>query len=112
MKAIRLILDKPIVEGSLAPETYGFLFEAGTIGDSNFGKYLEDKMSVDPRNCKVNPEGAAVYVDVDNEKASSVNCITIDTDGEQRIVDLLGRKVNKMKKGNMYIVNGKKYIKE
>ncbi len=111
LKAIRLILDKPIVEGSLAPETYGFLFEAGTIGDSNFGKYLEDKMSVDPRNCKVNPEGAAVYVDVDNEKASSVNCITIDTDRELRIVDLLGRKVNKMKKGNMYIVNGKKFIK-
>ena len=112
LKAIRLIMDKPIVEGSLRPDTYGYLFEAGTIGDANFGRYLEDKTSVNPQDCKVNPEGAAVYVDVDNNKASSVNGITVDEDREQRIVDLLGRKVNKMQKGNMYIVNGKKFIKE
>ena len=61
--------------------------------------------------CHVNAKTTLGYY-IDNNKASSVNGITVDEDREQRIVDLLGRKVNKMQKGNMYIVNGKKFIKE
>lgn len=38
------------------------------------------------------------------------NILNVERQHEQ--FDLLGRKVNKMKKGNMYIVNGKKFIKE
>ena len=111
LNAYKFTFDKPITEGELVSTSYTFVIEAATFGDSNFEKYLNGDSNVKKSKCHVNAKTTLGYY-IDNNKASSVNGITVDEDREQRIVDLLGRKVNKMQKGNMYIVNGKKFIKE
>ena len=108
--AYKFTFDKPITEGELVSTSYTFVIEAATFGDGNFNKFLNGDPNVKKSDCHVNARTPLGYY-IDNNKATSINGITIDSDGELRIVDLLGRKINKMKKGNMYIVNGKKYIK-
>ena len=107
--AYRLALETPIVEGSLAKGLYAVVFEKGTFGDANFRKYLEDKTSVSPSQCRVN----ALYrirIDIDNTYVSGIDDVLIDKNKEDVIVDLQGRRVSKMAKGGLYIINGKKYL--
>lgn len=108
--AYKFTFDNPITEGELVSTSYTFVLEAATFGDSNFYRYINGDPSVKKSDCKVNSKLYFGYY-IDNDKAS-VNSITVDANGKVRIVDLLGRKVEKMKKGNMYIVNGKKCIME
>ena len=107
--AYRLALETPIVEGSLAKGLYAVVFEKGTFGDANFRKYLEDKTSVSPSQCRVN----ALYrirIDIDNTYVSGIDDVLIDKNKEDVIVDLQGRRVSKMAKGGLYIINGKNYL--
>lgn len=108
---IKLVLDSPINEGSFAANLYAVVIEEGTFGDANFGKYLNDKTSVNAKDCKVNPRMNLNY-NVDNNIATSINDITTDTNLPTVIYDLMGRRVRDMSRPGIYIVNGKKVVKK
>ena len=109
--AIKLVLQNPIRQGSLLRGVYDIALPEGSFGDANFAQYLEDKYSIEKSKCRVNV-ATNLYINVDNSYISGINNIEMDDNINGKIYDVLGRKVNKMQKGNMYIVNGKKFIKE
>ena len=110
-KVLRLVLDEPIVEGSFAKNLYAVVIEAGTFGDANFAKYLADKTSVSAQSCRVNPRKTISY-NVDNEAATGIDEINIDSAKKNVIYDLMGRRVQSMSRPGIYIVNGKKVVKK
>lgn len=87
---------------------YQYVIPAATYGDANFGKYLKDNNSVSKSDCRVNGK-YVIDVYIDN------NATGIDTiESEQNVViyDMMGRRVSKITKAGVYIINGKKYIKK
>lgn len=87
---------------------YQYVIPAATYGDANFGKYLKDNNSVSKSDCRVNSK-YVIDVYIDN------NATGIDTiESEQNVViyDMMGRRVSKITKAGVYIINGKKYIKK
>ncbi len=87
---------------------YQYVIPAATYGDANFGKYLKDNNSVSKSDCRVNGK-YRIDVYIDN------NATGIDTiESEQNVViyDMMGRRVSKITKAGVYIINGKKYIKK
>lgn len=110
---IKLILDKPIVEGSVKrqDELYSIIIPEATFGDANFGEYLKNKTIVDKTSCIVNPFTTITYR-VYNEKVSGINNIETDRIQQTAIYDLSGRKVTNTSKPGIYIINGKKYVKK
>lgn len=110
-KVLRLVLDEPIVEGSFAKNLYAVVIEEGTFGDANFAKYLADKTLVSAKDCRVNPRLTISY-NVDNEAATGIDEISIDSAKKNVIYDLMGRRVKSMTRPGIYIVNGKKVIKK
>lgn len=110
VQAIKIVLDEPISEGQLTTGKYAFLFEPATFGDAKYGQYLNDKTSVAPNECCVNPRDR-IYANVDNNKATAINDIENDSINNGKVYDIMGRPVNSMEKKGIYIVNGKKYIR-
>lgn len=110
-KVLNLVLDEPIVEGSFAKNLYAVVIEDGTFGDANFAKYLADKTSVSAKDCRVNPKLTISY-NVDNETATGIDEINIDSNKKNVIYDLMGRRVQSMTRPGIYIVNGKKVVKK
>lgn len=114
-KAIKLIMDKPILEWSLDSYagTYMYDIPEASFGDANFGKYLNNDPSVQDFDCHVNPQTYNPKFDVDNEKAAmatEISNISIDSVADKVVYDLQGRRVvNTLKKG-VYIINGKKIV--
>ena len=47
---------------------------------------------------------------IDNYQAAAVEGVEVDSTGDEKVVDLLGRQVKTMKKGQLYIVKGKKVL--
>ena len=87
---------------------YQYVIPAGTYGDANFGKYLKDKNSVSKSDCRVNNKYVIdVYID---NNATGIDAV----ESEQNVViyDMMGRRVSKITKAGIYIINGKKYIKK
>lgn len=109
VSALIIELDKRIEEGGLKPGKYSFLIEAATFGDSNYGLYLEDKTTVDPAACRVNPF-LKITFKVDNALAASIDSIEIGNASGGAVYDLNGRKVNNVSKTGIYIINGKKVM--
>ena len=106
-----LVLDKPIAEGSLAASTYVYVLDKETFGDYNYGAYLEDPKNVSKASCHVNSE-MKFTVKVDNKIAVGIREVGVDAD-DAPIYDVYGRKVSgQLKKGQVYIKNGKKFIKK
>lgn len=100
--------DTEIDYSKLNRNHYQYVIPAATFGDANFGKYLKDKNSVSKSDCRVNGK-YVVDVYIDN------NATGIDTiESEQNVViyDMMGRRVSKITKAGVYIINGKKYIKK
>ena len=64
-----------------------------------------------PSKCKVNPVMRIVYK-VNNDKATSIDEITTDSNKPSVIYDLMGRRVQNMSRPGIYIVNGKKVVKK
>lgn len=110
-KVLKLVLDNPIAEGSFAKNLYAVVIEEGTFGDANFAKYLADKTSVSAKDCRVNSRLTISY-NVDNEAATGIDEISIDSAKETIIYDLMGRRVKSMTRPGIYIVNGKKVVKK
>lgn len=87
---------------------YQYVIPAGTYGDANFGKYLKDKNSVSKSDCRVNGKYVIdVYID---NNATGID--TIESEKNVVIYDMMGRRVSKITKAGVYIINGKKYIKK
>lgn len=73
-----LVLEKPIVEGSLASTTYEYVFDKETFGDTNYGEYLVEPTKVSKANCHVNDK--IIYeVKVDNAKAAVVALAPVES---------------------------------
>lgn len=109
--AVKVQFEPEIVEGELRKDTYTIILERGTIGDANFGRYLNDKSSVKASDCLVNPlMKFSRYVN--NAEATSIESTKQDDMNDTGIYDINGRKVNKISQSGVYIVNGKKYIKD
>lgn len=108
---LKLVFETPIVEGELKAGSYAIVLLQGTFGDNNFGKFLNDKTSIDANNCHANPR-MTIPFDVDNDKATGIKEITSDSNKQTVIYDLMGRRVQNMNRPGIYIVNGKKAIKK
>lgn len=104
----KLVLDKPLVAGTLRQNhEYTIQIPAGTYGDANFGKYLADPTSVSATACHVNTFDHYQYY-IDNA-ATGIKFVNSD-EQKQVIYDLLGRRVERVTKTGIYIVNGKKMV--
>ena len=87
---------------------YQYVIPAATYGDANFGKYLKDNNSVSKSDCRVNGKYVIdVYID---NNATGID--TIESEKNVVIYDMMGRRVSKITKAGIYIINGKKYIKK
>lgn len=104
--AIKLVLDAPIKKGELRSGKYTWVIPEATFGDANFGKWLKDHNSIEKNECVVNPF-ETLSVHVDNKAATGINSIYTDN-GDTVIYDLTGRRLKKISKSGLYIVNGKK----
>lgn len=98
-----------ISKGELKTGNYTFIFQSATWGDANFAKYLEDPTSVNASECQVNPPMHLTFY-VNNDEATGINDIQADQDNEQKIYDLSGRRLSKISKPGIYIINGKKKV--
>ena len=108
--AIKLVLDEPIKKGELRSGKYTWAIPAATFGDANFGKWLKNPGSISKSECKVNLY-YTISVNVNNSAATDINMISIENE-DSVIYDLTGRRLNKVTKAGLYIVNGKKvYVK-
>lgn len=108
--SIRLVLDNPIARGSLQTGLYAISYPDATFGDANFGLYLDGNSSVKKSDCKVN-RADHWYLYVNNSLATAISSVKADKEGGTAIYDLQGRRLEKMVKPGIYIVNGKKVIK-
>lgn len=109
ISALKLVFDTelPKLKGS-----YSLIFDAGTYGDSNFGKYLKDRTSVKASDCIVNTRVARRYI-IDNElyeQTLGMKNIDADINSSSSIYDLFGRKLDKITSNGIYIINGKKVV--
>lgn len=87
---------------------YQYVIPAGTYGDANFGKYLKDNNSVSKSDCRVNGKYVIdVYID---NNATGIDAI--ESDQNTVIYDMMGRRVSKITKAGIYIINGKKFVKK
>lgn len=106
-----LVFDTPIREGELKANSYAIVILQGTFGDTNFGKFLEDKTTTQASDCHTNPR-MTIPIEVDNDKATGIEHVVNSTEKNNVIYDVQGRKVKQMNRSGIYIVNGKKFVKK
>lgn len=105
-----LVLNKAITEGSISDGTYKYVFEEESFGDDNYGAYLDSPTTVSKSACHVN--NALEFVVMVNNMMVGIREVVADVDDEP-IYDVYGRKVTgQLKKGQIYIKNGKKFMKK
>lgn len=105
-----LVFDTPLREGELKADLYAIVILQGTFGDTNFGKFLEDKTTTQASDCHTNPR-MTIAIKVDNDKATGIEHVVNSTEKNNVIYDVQGRKVKQMNRSGIYIVNGKKFVK-
>lgn len=106
-----LVFDTPLREGELKADLYAIVILQGTFGDTNFGKFLEDKTTTQASDCHTNPR-MTIAIKVDNDKATGIEHVVNSTEKNNVIYDVQGRKVKQMNRSGIYIVNGKKFVKK
>ncbi len=109
VQAMKLILDEPIVSGDLRQGVdYCYVIDPGTYGDNNFAQWLQDHNSIDPSQCNVNPR-RTIQFNVNNN-ATGINDVTTNDKENETIYDLTGRRIERVTRPGVYIVNGKKKV--
>lgn len=106
--ALKLVWDEPIDLVKVRTTQYTFIIPEGAFGDDNYGKYLKDPSSVASSACKVNDSYTKTY-DINSELAG-INNIQKSNNAPKIIYDLQGRRVERVTKTGVYIVNGKKMV--
>ena len=107
--AIKLVWDSPIDMVKVRTTQYIFIIPEGAFGDGNYGKYLQNPSSVSPSQCTVNDSYTRCY-DINTALPSSINGVEADDIAPKVIYDLQGRRVERVTKTGIYIVNGKKAV--
>lgn len=106
--AIKLVWDSPIDMVKIRSTQYIFIIPEGAFGDGNYGKYLQNSSSVSPSQCTVNESYTRCY-DI-NTALTGINGVQTDDSSAKVIYDLQGRRVERVTKTGVYIVNGKKTV--
>lgn len=105
--AVKLVWDSPINMVNVRTTQYIFIIPEGAFGDGNYGKYLQNASSVSPSQCTVNDSYTRCY-DINTAIPSSINGVQAEDNAAKVIYDLQGRRVERVTKTGIYIVNGKK----
>lgn len=109
--ALKLVWDQPIDMVHVRTTDYTFKIPEGAFGDSNYGKYLKDPNSVKSSDCTVNDSFMRTYSI--NTTLTGIRDINAEGNAQKVIYDLQGRRVERVTKTGVYIVNGKKlFIKK
>lgn len=106
--ALKLVWDQPIDMVHVRTTDYSFKIPEGAFGDSNYGKYLKDPSSVKSADCTVNDSFMRTYSV--NTTLTGIRDINTDVNAKKVIYDLQGRRVERISKPGLYIVNGKKVL--
>lgn len=106
--AVKLVWDSPIDMVKIRSTQYIFIIPEGAFGDGNYGKYLQNASSVSPSQCTVNESYTRCY-DI-NTTLTGIRDINADDNAAKVIYDLQGRRVERVTKTGIYIVNGKKTV--
>lgn len=106
--ALKLVWDKPIDLVKVRTTQYTFLFPEGAFGDANYGKYLKDPSSIASSACTVNDSYTKTY-DI-NSELTGIDNVLRSSNAQKVIYDLQGRRVERITKTGIYIVNGKKMV--
>ena len=106
--ALKLVWDHPIDMVHVRTTDYTFKIPEGAFGDSNYGKYLKDPSSVKSSDCTVNDSFTSTYYI--NTTLTGIRDINADDNAAKVIYDLQGRRVERVTKTGIYIVNGKKTV--
>lgn len=106
--AVKLVWDSPIDMVKVRSTQYIFIIPEGAFGDGNYGKYLQNSSSVSPSQCTVNDSYTRCY-DI-NTALTGINGVQTDDSSAKVIYDLQGRRVERVTKTGIYIVNGKKTV--
>ena len=107
--AVKLVWDSPIDMVKVRTTQYIFIIPEGAFGDGNYGKYLQNASSVSPSQCTVNDSYTRCY-DINTAIPSSINGVQAEDNAAKVIYDLQGRRVERVTKTGIYIVNGKKTV--
>lgn len=107
--AVKLVWDSPIDMVKVRSTQYIFIIPEGAFGDGNYGKYLQNASSVSPSQCTVN-DSYTRYYDINTALPSSINGVQAEDNAANVIYDLQGRRVERVTKTGIYIVNGKKTV--
>lgn len=107
--AVKLVWDSPIDMVKVRSTQYIFIIPEGAFGDGNYGKYLQNASSVSPSQCTVNDSYTRCY-DINTALPSSINGVQAEDNAANVIYDLQGRRVERVTKTGIYIVNGKKTV--
>lgn len=107
--AVKLVWDSPINMVNVRTTQYIFIIPEGAFGDGNYGKYLQNASSVSPSQCTVNDSYTRCY-DINTAIPSSINGVQAEDNAAKVIYDLQGRRVERVTKTGIYIVNGKKTV--
>ena len=107
--AVKLVWDSPIDMVKVRSTQYIFIIPEGAFGDGNYGKYLQNASSVSPSQCTVNESYTRCY-DINTAIPSSINGVQAEDNAAKVIYDLQGRRVERVTKTGIYIVNGKKTV--
>lgn len=106
--ALKLVWDHPIDMVHVRTTDYTFKIPEGAFGDSNYGKYLKDPSSVKSSDCTVNDSFTSTYSI--NTTLTGIRDINAYDNAAKVIYDLQGRRVERVTKTGIYIVNGKKTV--
>ena len=106
--AVKLVWDSPIDMVKVRTAQYIFIIPEGAFGDGNYGKYLQNASSVSPSQCTVNESYTRCY-DI-NTTLTGIRDINAYDNAAKVIYDLQGRRVERVTKTGIYIVNGKKTV--
>lgn len=106
--ALKLVWDHPIDMVHVRTTDYTFKIPEGAFGDSNYGKHLKDPSSVKSSDCTVNDSFTSTYSI--NTTLTGIRDINAYDNAAKVIYDLQGRRVERVTKTGIYIVNGKKTV--
>lgn len=104
--AFQIVFDTPIGENELRADYYTFIIEKATVGDSNFGKYIDGDGTVKRAECNVNPRLTFTY-NVNNDKATRIENVAA-SQKDTKIYNIMGQHVTSTSAPGIYIVNGRK----
>ena len=106
---LKVVFEKEIKEGDLKSDQYALVLEKGCFGDNNYGKYLNDRTSVNANECHANDRFVVPFV-VNNAIANSIDNIKDSDNKSGDIYNMFGVKVDNISAPGIYIINGKKVI--